>query len=161
MTTISLEAQIRDDEASQNLLAVQCSLNSGLPAENYEEYCRKLSMVVGLLDSTQQERVFGYVPSPAAFAEETGGQYNTSGGGTTDWETSDSGSGDISTDDFGSTESGDGNTPATTNSDSKEGDSGEESDWWGDFFSWLGGILGGDPIDSDDVSRWAQEFGEL
>lgn len=65
-------AQIRDNESSQNLLAVQCAVSSGLPASNYEDYCRKLAKTVGLLDATQQERVFGFLPRPVALNTDDG-----------------------------------------------------------------------------------------
>ena len=62
------DAQIVDNESSKNLLAVNCAVSSGLPASNYDSYCRKLAKTVGHLDTVQQERVFGYLPRPAAFA---------------------------------------------------------------------------------------------
>ena len=58
------EGQIKDDDSSKNLLAMQCSMSSGLPPSNYEEYCNRLAKTVGLLAPAQQQRVFGYLPRP-------------------------------------------------------------------------------------------------
>lgn len=62
----SAHAQIRDDESSQAVLAVQCAVSSGFSASEFEEYSRKLAKTLSLLTSSQQKKVFGYLPQPAA-----------------------------------------------------------------------------------------------
>lgn len=59
-------SQIRDNEASQSVLAVQCAMSSGFSARDYEDYCRRLAKTLSLLSSEQQTRVFGYLPMPGA-----------------------------------------------------------------------------------------------
>ncbi|MBL9158767.1 MAG: hypothetical protein JNJ70_14915 [Verrucomicrobiales bacterium] len=73
-------SQIRDNEASQSVLAVQCAVSSGFSARDYEDYCRRLAKTLALLSSEQQTRVFGYLPMPGAAsmgAEDSGGNLNT------------------------------------------------------------------------------------
>lgn len=75
-------AQIRDNEASQSVLAVQCAVSSGFSASDYEDYCRRLAKTLSLLSSEQQTRVFGYLPMPAAASlgmENLGGNFNSGG----------------------------------------------------------------------------------
>lgn len=62
----SAYAQIRDDESSQAVLAVQCAVSSGFSASEFEEYSRRLAKTLSLLTSSQQKKVFGYLPQPAA-----------------------------------------------------------------------------------------------
>lgn len=59
-------SQIRDDESSQVVLAVQCAVSSGYSASDFEDYSRRLAKTLSLLTSTQQRKVFGYLPQPAA-----------------------------------------------------------------------------------------------
>jgi hypothetical protein len=60
------DAQIRDNDASMSVLAVQCAMSSGFSASEYEDYCRRLAKTLSLLSSAQQTRVFGYLPMPGA-----------------------------------------------------------------------------------------------
>lgn len=62
----SASAQIRDDESSQTVLAVQCAVSSGFSASEFEDYSRRLAKTLSLLTSNQQKKVFGYLPQPAA-----------------------------------------------------------------------------------------------
>ncbi len=62
----SASAQIRDDESSQAVLAVQCAVSSGFSASDFEDYSRRLAKTLSLLTSSQQRKVFGYLPQPAA-----------------------------------------------------------------------------------------------
>lgn len=80
-------SQIRDNEASQSVLAVQCAVSSGFSARDYEDYCRRLAKTLALLSSEQQTRVFGYLPMPGAASmgtEESGGNLNSGGQGNVD-----------------------------------------------------------------------------
>lgn len=61
----SASAQIRDDESSQSVLAVQCAVSSGFSASEFEDYSRRLAKTLSLLTSNQQKKVFGYLPQPA------------------------------------------------------------------------------------------------
>tara|TARA_R110002096_G_scaffold35629_12_gene100344 strand:+ start:361 stop:852 length:492 start_codon:yes stop_codon:yes gene_type:complete len=147
------QAQIRDNETSQSLLAVQCSLSSGFPASNYEEYCRKLAKTVGILDSGQQERVFGYVPDPIAYAEDVNdphAQYSSSGGYPSDsnQNTGDAGVSDSYNYSEGASKPGSETETAPENT----------NDWWGGFFSWLGQILNGDDLKNANLSDWTEDF---
>jgi hypothetical protein len=77
----TLSAQIRDNESSANALAIQCAVSSVFSAEDYEEYCRRLAKTIGMLDSAQQKRVFGFLPMAGSGGEgtsETSGDSNTS-----------------------------------------------------------------------------------
>lgn len=60
-----VHAQIRDDESSQSVLAVQCAVSSGFSASEFEDYSRRLAKTLSLLTSNQQRKVFGYLPQPA------------------------------------------------------------------------------------------------
>jgi len=64
------EAQIRDNEASANVLAVQCAVSSGFSTQGYEEYCRSLAKTLSRLSPAQQVKVFGYLPVVAGSHEE-------------------------------------------------------------------------------------------
>lgn len=58
-------AQIQDTEASVTALAVQCAVSSGYSTASYtdyEDYARSLAKTLGLLSSSQQVNVFGYLP---------------------------------------------------------------------------------------------------
>jgi hypothetical protein len=68
------EAQIRDNEASANVLAVQCAVSSGFSTQDYEEYCRSLAKTLSRLSPAQQVKVFGYLPVVAGSNQETGGE---------------------------------------------------------------------------------------
>ena len=59
-------SQIRDNDASQSVLAVQCAVSSGFSASDYEDYSRRLAKTLSLLSNDQQTRVFGYLPMPGA-----------------------------------------------------------------------------------------------
>jgi len=65
-TAESANAQIRDDESSKVVLAVQCAVSSGYSASDFDDYSRRLAKTLSLLTSSQQKKVFGYLPQPAA-----------------------------------------------------------------------------------------------
>lgn len=56
--------QFSDDEASAQLLAVQCTVSSGFAGGDYVEYGKKLAKTLSLLSAAEQERVFGFMPRP-------------------------------------------------------------------------------------------------
>lgn len=58
----SLEAQITREDASRDFLAMQIAASSGSSADNYLEYSARLARTISSLDSSQQQRVFGYLP---------------------------------------------------------------------------------------------------
>lgn len=74
------KAQIRDNESSVSFLAVHCALSGGGNADNYREYSTNLAKTVALLDTAQQERVFGFVPQPGAIASIPNALKGTQGG---------------------------------------------------------------------------------
>ncbi len=62
------DAQITATEASQEFMAIQCAISAGTSAENFRDYGAGLAVTLSTLDSTQQERVFGYLPTPVVAA---------------------------------------------------------------------------------------------
>ncbi len=54
----STHAQISDNDSSAAVLAAYCAQSSGLPASNYESYCRELAKTIGQLPAVAQHRVF-------------------------------------------------------------------------------------------------------
>jgi len=57
-------AQIKNDESSISILAIQCAMSSGFPAAGFADYSTGLAKTLSLLSGDQQERVFGYIPQP-------------------------------------------------------------------------------------------------
>ncbi|MCG8599087.1 MAG: hypothetical protein MI807_02995 [Verrucomicrobiales bacterium] len=72
--------QFSDDEASAQLLAVQCTVSSGFAGGDYVEYGKKLAKTLSLLSAAEQERVFGFMPRPgdAGFAASLGASADVS-----------------------------------------------------------------------------------
>ena len=66
--SLSVTAQIRNDESSISVLAIQCSMSSGYPASGFPDYSTGLAKTLSLLDGDQQQRVFGYIPKPGSFS---------------------------------------------------------------------------------------------
>ncbi|MDF1852183.1 MAG: hypothetical protein P1U85_15180 [Verrucomicrobiales bacterium] len=145
-------AQIQDDESSASLLAMQCSMSSGRPPSQYEEYCRKLAKAVGLLQPKQQERVFGYLPRPTVVASgDFNGYGNTQHASGESEETKTNplvalvgefNESLISGDSTAAIIGGDPPESAASELDSgaSELDSGDNEwgNWWGGFLGWLG-----------------------
>lgn len=78
------DAQIADNDASMNVLAVQCAVSSGFSADEYEDYCRRLAKTLSLLSSAQQTRVFGYLPMPGAASLGDSGPETSAATGSTE-----------------------------------------------------------------------------
>ncbi|MEM9017664.1 MAG: hypothetical protein AAGC68_11675 [Verrucomicrobiota bacterium] len=149
------QAQIRDDDPSANILAVQCAVSSGYSADNYREYGEKLAKTIGMLSPVQQERVFGYVPQPygaindgvgsdqggkgSSDGNADGGVGNSNGGGGDDDSTPAGGVVSLPKPD---PETGEPSQPNANNPGEEEperSDSG--SSWWDDFLGWFGDLL--------------------
>lgn len=72
-STTSTQAQVSDNDSSGAVLAAYCAQSSGLPASNYESYCRELARVIGQLPAVAQHRVFEdkmpYVPNSGGYGD--------------------------------------------------------------------------------------------
>lgn len=112
------DAQIADNDASMNVLAVQCAVSSGFSADEYEDYCRRLAKTLSLLSSAQQTRVFGYLPMPGAASlgdSEPEGNSNAGSTESSNQRSAETGARSENTPTSGSNEVGSKNTaPATT-----------------------------------------------
>lgn len=71
-------AQIKNDESSISILAIQCAMSSGFPASGFQEYSVGLAKTLSLLSGDQQERVFGYVPQPGMVSMPKAGEKSRS-----------------------------------------------------------------------------------
>ena len=69
-----------EEDELANYLANQCEISSVLPAENYQDYCRKLAITMRTLSGQQQDMIFGMEGHNA-----TNPSGNTSAGGEIRW----------------------------------------------------------------------------
>jgi len=58
MAATSSHAQISDSDSSAAVLAAYCASSSGLPASNFDGYCKELALTLSQLPVTAQSRVF-------------------------------------------------------------------------------------------------------
>lgn len=170
------QAQVEDDQASANLLEVQCVVSSGFSGADYGDYARKLAKTLAQLPPISQKRVFGYIPQPGVVAQSAPGSQNAPASGGTAVPTSeDSSSGllagtlnaingfiDGASDEAApiiggsapvgdhesgmDSESGAGALTADSGSESEETSGSSSHDWWGNLLSWFGSLFG----DRDD-----------
>lgn len=165
-------AQVEDDQASANLLEVQCVVSSGFSGADYGDYARKLAKTLAQLPPISQKRVFGYIPQPGVVAQSAPGSQNApASGGTAVPSANDSSSGLLGNtlnaingiidgasegaapiiggsapagDHESGTDSGSGAGTTTTGSGSEreETSGSSSSDWWGNLLSWFGSLFG-------------------
>ncbi len=58
-------AQLRDNDSSVDYLATQIGASAGYSSDNYQRYAEKLAKTMARLDSGQQAKIFGFMPSPS------------------------------------------------------------------------------------------------
>lgn len=161
-------AQLRDDEQSAQMLAMQCTISSGFRSSNYADYAERLAKTLGNLPPAAQQRVFGYLPQPsllatsgfsggseggtgadvAASTDASGSSPDTTTGGLADG-TSDTGTSGTTDATSGGTAGTTGDmtadtstgTGADTNDTSADATGGDASSGWLAFLSWLDSLF--------------------